>query len=99
MSGWGNAQSGKCLSGEMSGRGSLHRLTVRLGNCPFRKISIGEMSVGEVPVCNLSSGKCHSGNFPHTIRNQCKNMGNLGGNPKMQGVTFTMQRIKMETKV
>ena len=34
---------GKCLSGEMSSRGSVLRGSVRSGNCPF-----GEMSVGEV---------------------------------------------------
>ena len=61
MSGRGNVRSGKCLSGEMSSRGSVLRGSVRMGNCLF-----GEMSVGEVSVGGLSSGKCQSGNCPHT---------------------------------
>ena len=48
--------SGKCLSGEMSSRGS-----VRSGNCPFGEMSVGEVSVGEVSVGDLSSGKCQPG--------------------------------------
>ena len=57
--GRGNVRSGKCLSGEMSSRGSVLRGSVRSGNCPF-----GEMSVGEVSVGELSSGKCPPGNCP-----------------------------------
>ena len=52
--------SGKCLSGEMSSRGS-----VRLGNCPF-----GEMSVGEVSVGDFSSGKCPVGKLSYNLYNQ-----------------------------
>ena len=54
--GRGNVRSGKCLSGEISSRGSVLRGSVRSGNC-----SVGEMSVGEVSVGELSSAKCQSG--------------------------------------
>ena len=61
--GRGNVRSGKCLSGEMSSRGSVLWGSVRSGNCPFGEMSVGEVSggevsVGEVSVGDLSSGKC-----------------------------------------
>ena len=56
--------SGKCLSGEMSSRGSVLRGSVRSGNCPFGEMSVGEVSVGEVSVGDLSSGKCQSRKCP-----------------------------------
>ena len=65
MSGWKNVHSGKCLSGEMSSRGSVFRGSVRSENCTFGEMSIGEVSVGEVSVGELYSGKCQSGNCPH----------------------------------
>ena len=51
MSVRGNVLVGKCPVREVSSRG-----IVRLGNCPF----------GEMPIGGLSSGKCQSGNCPHT---------------------------------
>ena len=51
--------SGKCRSGEMSGRESLRRGSVQSGNCPVGEVSVGEVSTGEV-----SSGKCQSGKSP-----------------------------------
>ena len=64
MSGRENVRSGKYLSGEMFGRGSLRRGSFRSGNCPFGEMSIREVSVGEVSVEDLSSGKCQSGKYP-----------------------------------
>ena len=64
ISGRGNVRSGKCLSGEISSRGSVLRGSVRLGNCSFGDMSDGEVSVGEVSVGELSSGKCQSENCP-----------------------------------
>ena len=52
MSGRGNVHSGKCLSGEMSSRGSVLRGNVHRGS--FRRASVsrgivlGEVSVGEL---------------------------------------------------
>ena len=53
--GRGNLRSKKCLSGEMSSRGSVWS-----GNCPFREMSVGEVLIrdfffGEVSVRELSS--------------------------------------------
>ena len=64
MSGRGNVRSGKHLSEEKLGRGSLCRGSVQSRNCPFGEMSIGEMSVGEVSVGDLSLEKCQSGKFP-----------------------------------
>ena len=64
MSGRGNVRSGKCLSGEMSSRGSVLRGIARSRNCPFGEMSITGVSVGEVSVEELCSGKCQSGNCP-----------------------------------
>ena len=57
--GRGNVRSGKCLSGEMSGRGSLRRGIVRSGECPSGKGPSGKCQSGKCP-----SGKCQSGNCP-----------------------------------
>ena len=73
MSGHGNAQLGKCPSGEMSCRGSLHSGRVQSGDCSF-----GEMSVGALPptrkcqlgICargSVSRGTVQSGNCPETV--------------------------------
>ena len=62
--GRGNVRSGKCLSGEMSSRGSVRRGSVWSGNCPFGEMSVREVSVGEVSVGDLSSGKRQSGKCP-----------------------------------
>ena len=56
MSGQGNVQLGKCLSGEMFSRGSLHWGSVQLGNCLFGKMSIREVSVRVCPRGNVSRG-------------------------------------------
>ena len=56
-------RSGKCLSGEMSARGSLRRVNVQSGNCPVGDMFV-EVSVGEMSVRDLSSGKCQSGDCP-----------------------------------
>ena len=57
--GWGNVRSGKYLSGEMSGRGSLRRGSVQSENCPVGEVSpLGNVSLGyvlrEVSVGELS---------------------------------------------
>ena len=54
--GRGNVRSGKFFSREMSSRGSVLWGSVRSENCPF-----GQMSVGEVSVRDLPSGKCPVG--------------------------------------
>ena len=64
--GQGNVRSGKCLSGEMSSRGSVLRGSVRSGNSPFGEMSLREVSVGE-----LSSRKCQSGNCPPALISVC----------------------------
>ena len=56
-----NVRLGKCLSGEISSRGSVLRRSVRSVKCPFREMSGGKVSVGEVSAEDLSSGKCQSG--------------------------------------
>ena len=45
MSGQGNVQSGKCLSGEMFGHGILHQGSVRSGICPRGSVSWGNVRV------------------------------------------------------
>ena len=74
-----NVRSGKCLSGEMSSRGS-----VRTGKCPFGEMFVGEVSVGEVSVGDLSSGKCQSGKCP---------VGKLSYNPSFRFHNTTLQQL------
>ena len=59
MSSRRNVQPGKCLSGEMLGRGNLCQESVQSWNCLF-----GEMSIGEASVGDLSLGKCQLGKCP-----------------------------------
>ena len=54
MSGRGNIRSGKYLSGEISGRGSLHRANVRRGSVRRGSVSRGSV-LGELSVQELSS--------------------------------------------
>ena len=99
--GQGNVRSGKCLRGEMSGWGSLHRGSVRSGNLLSGEMSIEEASVREVSVGDLSSGKCQSGNCPHT-NESAKNIGNhyelpfpFRNDPKMPNNRYQApQRLK-----
>ena len=49
ISGQGNVQSGKCLSGEMFGHGILHQGSVRLGICPWGSVSWGNAQLGKCP--------------------------------------------------
>ena len=63
MSNWGNLQSGKRLSGEMSGRGSLRRGSFQSGNCSFRKMFIWDVPVGELSLGDLPSGNVYWGTF------------------------------------
>ena len=51
ISGRVNVRSGKSLSGEMSGRGSLRWRSIQSGNCLFGEMSVGEVSSpGTVPI-------------------------------------------------
>ena len=47
MSGQGNVQSGKCLSGEMFGHRILHQGSVRSGICPLGSVSWGNVQLGK----------------------------------------------------
>ena len=60
---WGNIQLGTRLSGEMSGRGSLRRGNFQSGNCPFRKMSIWDVPVGELSLGDMPSRNGKWGTF------------------------------------
>ena len=78
----GNVRSVKCLSGEMSGQGSLHRRSVCRGSV------LGEVSVGEL------SAYPRTGIiflFLRSQTHQCFNMCELAVNFEIWSVTLTLE--------
>ena len=66
---------GNAFVGEMFSRGSVLWGSVRSGNCPFREMFVGKVSVGEVSVGDLYSGKCPVGKLSYNLLQDASGQG------------------------